>query len=138
MAVDAMEATITHPEIAVFILVSGDGDYSSLVQRLRGVRQARRRCRRRGEREPAAGVGVFGVQVPGTIVTAVGPATRSAATAAFDIADAEEIHLRAFGQIAADTVTASAVKSKMLALDPSFDQARPRWPRQRPTLPRGG
>ncbi len=35
MAVDAMEALITHPEISTYILVAGDGDYSPLVQRLR-------------------------------------------------------------------------------------------------------
>ena len=35
MAVDAMETLIVHPEISVFVLVSGDGDYSPLVQRLR-------------------------------------------------------------------------------------------------------
>lgn len=35
----------------------------------------------------------------------------------------EELLVRAFGQAPADTVTASAVKSKMLALDSSFDQA---------------
>ena len=35
MAVDAMETLIVHPEVSVFILVSGDGDYSPLVQRLR-------------------------------------------------------------------------------------------------------
>jgi len=35
MAVDAMETLIVHPEISVFVLVSGDGDYSPLVQWLR-------------------------------------------------------------------------------------------------------
>ena len=35
MAVDAMETLIVHPDISVFVLVSGDGDYSPLVQRLR-------------------------------------------------------------------------------------------------------
>lgn len=59
----------------------------------------------------------------GTIVAAVEPATRPAATAAYDIADTEVLLVRAFGQIPTDTVTASAVKSKMLALNPSFDQA---------------
>ena len=107
----------------MFILVSGDSDYSPLVQRLREF-----------------GKNVVGVGTEAnasqrlvsvcseykfwrTIVAAVEPATRPAATAAFDIADAEELLVRAFGQIPADTVTASAVKSKMLALDPSFDQA---------------
>ena len=35
MAVDAMEALITHPQIDTFVLVAGDGDYTPLVQRLR-------------------------------------------------------------------------------------------------------
>jgi uncharacterized LabA/DUF88 family protein len=35
MAVDAMEVLITHPDVGTFMLVAGDGDYSSLVQRLR-------------------------------------------------------------------------------------------------------
>jgi hypothetical protein len=39
----------------------------------------------------------------GTIVAAVEPATRPAATAAFDIADAEELLVRAFEQIPTET-----------------------------------
>src|SRR6201981_1003634 len=35
MAVDAMETLIVHPEVSVFVLVSGDGDYCPLVERLR-------------------------------------------------------------------------------------------------------
>src|SRR2546421_409078 len=67
MAVDAMETLIVHPEVSVFILVSGDGDYSPLVQRLRE----------------------FGRWV-------VGGGT--------------------------EAMTAGGLKSKMLALDPAFDE----------------
>jgi hypothetical protein len=35
MAVDAMESLITHPDVGVFILVTGDSDYSPLAARLR-------------------------------------------------------------------------------------------------------
>src|SRR5260370_10059103 len=35
MAVDAMEVLITHPDVGTCLLVSGDGDYSALVHRLR-------------------------------------------------------------------------------------------------------
>lgn len=35
ITVDATETLIIHPEINVFVLVSGDGDYTPLVQRLR-------------------------------------------------------------------------------------------------------
>lgn len=35
LAVEAMETLYTHPEIGTYILVSGDGDFSILVQRLR-------------------------------------------------------------------------------------------------------
>ncbi len=35
LAVEAMETLYTHPEIATYILVTGDGDFSVLVQRLR-------------------------------------------------------------------------------------------------------
>ncbi|NUT50884.1 MAG: NYN domain-containing protein [Saccharothrix sp.] len=34
MAVDAMETLIAHPDVGVFVLVTGDGDYTPLVQRL--------------------------------------------------------------------------------------------------------
>jgi hypothetical protein len=35
IAVDAMETLITHPDIGVYVLVSGDGDFTPLVRRLR-------------------------------------------------------------------------------------------------------
>ena len=86
MAVDAMETLIVHPEISVFVLVSGDGDYSPLVQRLQGVRQVGGGGRDRGERQPETGLGLLGVQVLGH--AGGGGRARGAAggDAAFDIA----------------------------------------------------
>ena len=123
MAVDAMEALITHPEIAVFLLVSGDSDYSPLVQRLRefGKHVVGVGTRANAGRRLVSVCSEY--KFWGTIVAAVEPATRPAVAAAFDIADAEELLVRAFEQIPTDSATAGTVKSKMLALDPSFDQA---------------
>ena len=123
MAVDAMEALITHPEIAVFILVSGDSDYSPLVQRLRefGKHVVGVRTRTNASQRLVSVCSEY--RIWGTIVAAVEPATRPAVTAAFGIAAAEELLVRAFEQIPTDTATGGTVKNKMLALDPSFDQA---------------
>jgi hypothetical protein len=120
MAVDAMETLIVHPEISVFILVSGDGDYSPLVQRLREFGKW------------VVGVGTEAnasrklVSVSseykywGTLVAEVEPEARPAAE--FDIADAERLLVRAFEESSAETMTAGGLKSKMLALDPAFDE----------------
>lgn len=123
MAVDAMEILINHPDVAVFILVTGDSDYSPLVHRLREF----------GKHVVGVGTQANASQrlvsvcseykFWGTIVAAVEPATRPAVTAAFNIADAEALMLRAFEQIPTDTPTAGTIKNRMLALDPSFDQA---------------
>jgi uncharacterized LabA/DUF88 family protein len=78
MAVDAMETLIVHPEVSVFVLVSGDGDYSPLVQRLRE----------------------FGKWV-------VGVGTEANASRK---------------ESSSETMTAGGLKSKMLALDPAFDE----------------
>jgi len=122
MAVDAMETLIVHPEVSVFVLVSGDGDYSPLVQRLREF-----------------GKWVIGVGTEanasrklisvcseykywGTLVAEVEPAARPAVNAAFDISEAEALLVRAFDESGLDTMTAGGLKSKMLALDPAFDE----------------
>jgi len=120
MAVDAMETLIVHPEISVFILVSGDGDYSPLVQRLREFGKW------------VVGVGTEAnasrklVSVSseykywGTLVAEVEPEARPAAE--FDIADAGRLLVRALEESGVETMTAGGLKSKMLALDPAFDE----------------
>ena len=56
----------------------------------------------------------------GTLVAEVEPAHGLAA--AFDIRDAEQLLVRAFEESNGETMTAGGLKSKMLALDASFDE----------------
>jgi uncharacterized LabA/DUF88 family protein len=122
MAVDAMEVLMTHPDVGTFMLVAGDGDYSPLVQRLRefgkwvvGV----------GTKASASArlVAVCSeYKYWGTIVAAVNPAVRAEIDAAFNIADAERLVQSAMEESPDASATGSWLKSKMLALDPSFDE----------------
>jgi hypothetical protein len=122
MAVDAMETMIVHPEVSVFVLVTGDSDYSPLVQRLRefgkwvvGVGTQANASRRL--------VSVCSeYKYWGTLVAEVVPAARPAVDAAFDIGAAEQLLARAFEETGVETPTASTIKSKMIALDPAFDE----------------
>jgi hypothetical protein len=122
MAVDAMEVLITHPDVGTFLLVAGDGDYSPLVQRLRefgkwvvGV----------GTKASASSrlVAVCSeYKYWGTIVAAVNPAVRAEVGANFDIADVRRLIVAAMDESPDDSATGSWLKSKMLALDPAFDE----------------
>ena len=58
----------------------------------------------------------------GTIVAEVEPDAQPAVTASFDLVDAENLLVQAFQQLPGDNPAASTVKSKMLALDPAFDE----------------
>jgi len=120
MAVDAMETLIVHPEVSVFVLVSGDGDYSPLVQRLRefGKWVVGVGTEANASRKLVSVCSEY--KYWGTLVAEVEPAARPAA--AFDIADAEQLLVRAFEESGAETLTAGGLKSKMLALDPAFDE----------------
>jgi uncharacterized LabA/DUF88 family protein len=122
MAVDAMEVLITHPDVGTFVLVAGDGDYSPLVQRLRefgkwvvGV----------GTKASASSrlVAVCSeYKYWGTIVAAVNPAVRAEVDAKFDIADVKRLVVAAMDEAPDDTASGSWLKSRMLSLDPSFDE----------------
>jgi NYN domain/OST-HTH/LOTUS domain len=122
MAVDAMEVLITHPDVGTFLLVAGDGDYSPLVQRLRefgkwvvGV----------GTRASASSrlVAVCSeYKYWGTIVAAVNPSVRAEVGANFNIDDARRLVVAAMEEAPDASTTGSWLKSKMLALDPSFDE----------------
>jgi uncharacterized LabA/DUF88 family protein len=122
MAVDAMEVLITHPDVGTFLLVAGDGDYSPLVLRLRefgkwvvGV----------GTKASASSrlVAVCSeYKYWGTIVAAVNPRVRAEVGANFDIEDARRLVVEAMEETPGDSATGSWLKSKMLALDPSFDE----------------
>ena len=122
MAVDAMETLIVHPEISVFVLVSGDGDYSPLVQRLRefGKWVVGVGTEANASRKLVSVCSEY--KYWGTLVAEVEPEVRPAVNAAFDIASAEQLLVRAFEESNAETMTAGGLKSKMLALDAAFDE----------------
>ena len=123
MTVDAMEILFNHPDINVFILVTGDSDYSALVHRLReyGKHVVGVGTRANASQRLVSVCSEY--KYWGTIAAAVEPTAQPAATAAFNIADAQTLLLRAMQQLPTDTPTASAVKNKMLTLDPAFDEA---------------
>src|SRR5271170_717856 len=122
MAVDAMEVLITHPDVGTFLLVAGDGDYSPLVQRLRewGKRVVGVGTKASASSRLVAVCSEY--KYWGTIVAAVNPAVRAEVGANFDIADAERLVVAAMEESPEATATGSWLKSKMLALDPSFDE----------------
>jgi len=122
MAVDAMETLIVHPEISVFVLVSGDGDYSPLVQRLRefGKWVVGVGTEANASRKLVSVCSEY--KYWGTLVAEVEPEVRPVLNAAFDIASAEQLLVRAFEETNAETMTAGGLKSKMLALDAAFDE----------------
>jgi uncharacterized LabA/DUF88 family protein len=122
MAVDAMEVLITHPDVGTFLLVAGDGDYSPLVQRLR---EFGKRVVGVGTKASASArlVAVCSeYKYWGTIVAAVNPAVRAEVGANFDIADAKRLVAAAMEESPDASATGSWLKTKMLALDPSFDE----------------
>jgi NYN domain len=120
MAVDAMETLIVHPEVSVFVLVSGDGDYSPLVQRLRefGKWVVGVGTEANASRKLVSVCSEY--KYWGTLVAEVEPAARP--IAAFDISEAERLLVRAFEESSSETLTAGGLKSKLLALDPAFDE----------------
>jgi uncharacterized LabA/DUF88 family protein len=122
MAVDAMETLIVHPEVSVFVLVSGDGDYSPLVQRLRefGKWVVGVGTEANASRKLVSVCSEY--KYWGTLVAEVEPAARPAGKGAFDVAAAEGLLVRAFEESGLDSMTAGGLKSKMLALDPAFDE----------------
>jgi hypothetical protein len=89
-----------HPDVTVFVLVTGDSDYTPLVRRLREFGKW------------VVGVGTEATashrlasvcseyKYWGTLVAEVGPAARPAVDAAFDITAAEQLLIRAFEETA--------------------------------------
>jgi len=122
MAVDAMETLITHPEVSVFVLVAGDGDYTPLVQRLREFGKH------------VVGVGTEANASPrlvsvcseykywGTLVAQVEPGPGDDLATEFDIAAAEALLVTVMEQSTVASPTAGWVKTKMISLDPAFDE----------------
>jgi uncharacterized LabA/DUF88 family protein len=122
MAVDAMEVLITHPDVGTFLLVAGDGDYSPLVQRLRewGKRVVGVGTKASASSRLVAVCSEY--KYWGTIVAAVNPAVRAEVGANFDIDDAKRLVVAAMEESPNASATGSWLKSKMLALDPAFDE----------------
>jgi len=122
MAVDAMEVLITHPDVGTFMLVAGDGDYSPLVQRLREFGKYVVGVGTKASASARLVAVCSEYQYWGTIVAAVNPAVRAEVGAKFDIADAERLVVEAMEESPDATATGSWLKSKMMALDPAFDE----------------
>ncbi|OXM50369.1 NYN domain-containing protein [Amycolatopsis thailandensis] len=126
MTVDAMETLIVHPSVDAFVLASGDSDFSPLVSKLRefgkhviGVGA-----------ETSASARLVSVcseyKLWGSIVARTDPRPGSPVLAGQTgqrLADAEELLVTAMGKDDSAVLTASAVKSKMVTLDPAFDEA---------------
>lgn len=129
LAVDAMETLIAHSDIGVFVLVTGDSDFTPLVQKLRefgkhviGIGTEASTSARLASvcseykywetvlRQAAPSASPAGGAKPPASPKSIDPAKRLLA--------------EAVSQITTDTPTASAIKSKMLALDPTFDENR--------------
>ncbi|SFE22725.1 TIGR00288 family protein [Actinopolyspora alba] len=129
MAVDAMETLIIHPEVAAFVLVSGDSDFSPLVAKLR---EFGRHIIGVGA-ESAVSARLVSVcseyKLWGSIVARADntPAETAPAPApvqpGFRLADGEALLVAAMDQLSTRRPTASQLKAKMLVLDPSFDEA---------------
>lgn len=121
LAIDAMEIAFTRPDVGRFVLIAGDGDYTTLVQRLREL----------GKR--VVGVGTEAttgrrlVSVCSeyrywpTLVAQFDPRARAAVEAEFDIGNAERLLVNAVRQ-SSQPVLAAVLKDRMLVLDPSFDE----------------
>lgn len=130
LAVDAMETLIAHPDIGVFVLVTGDSDFTPLVQKLR---EFGKHVIGIGTNEAATSARLVSVcseyKFWETVLRQAEPSTSSAgivkpAGSAKDVSSARQLLAEAVSQITTDTPTASAIKSKMLALDPTFDENR--------------
>lgn len=121
MAVDAMELLFTHPDLEVFILVAGDGDYSPLVQRLRefGKRVVGVGTEASASRRLVSVCSEY--KYWATLVAQVDPSARVAAEAEFDIADAERLLVTTLTSVT-QPIVAAGLKNKMKIVDPSFDE----------------
>lgn len=127
MAVDAMEALITHPEISTYILVAGDGDYSPLVQRLREYGKTVIGVGTEASASPRLVAVCSEYKYWGTLVAEANPAVRQSVQAEFDITVAIDVLLGALDAMADTTVdgwtAAGPLKNRMLSIYSAFDNA---------------
>lgn len=131
LAVDAMETLIAHADIGVFVLVTGDSDFTPLVQKLR---EFGKHVIGIGTNEATTSVRLVSVcseykfwetvlrQAEPNAPVVAGSAKAQGSTKSVD--KAKQLLAEAVSQITTDTPTASAIKTKMLALDPMFDENR--------------
>ncbi|WP_174186470.1 NYN domain-containing protein [Nocardia barduliensis] len=130
LAVDAMETLIAHADIGVFVLVTGDSDFTPLVQKLR---EFGKHVIGIGTNEATTSARLVSVcseykfwetvlrQAEPSAPTVGGANSQSTPN---NVDKARQLLAEAISQITTDTPTASAIKSKMLALDPAFDENR--------------
>ena len=122
LAIDALELVFTRPEIGVFILLSGDSDFSSLVLKLKeygkyviGV----------GLRESASDLLVQNCDEYFSYSALTG-LTRAGEEETVSAVSPWELAQRAVQQMADDNdvMRSDRMKQVMLELDPSFDEAQ--------------
>lgn len=121
MAVDAMELLFTHPDLKVFVLVTGDGDFSPLVQRLRefGKRVVGVGTESNASKRLVSVCSEY--KYWATLVARTDPKARAVAEVEFDIADGQELLASTIKHLP-QPVLAATLKHKMLSIDPSFDE----------------
>ncbi len=120
MVVDALEAAFTHPEIAVFFLVTGDSDFSAVARKLRTYGKV---VVGLGLRQSTSEVLVKSCDHFILYDTLIGSETR---TAAYRLERSRQLLLDALRtllpQVEDDEVNASQLKVMMLKLDPTFNE----------------
>nr|WP_305779107.1 NYN domain-containing protein [Nocardia nova] len=130
LTVDAMETLIAHADIGVFVLVTGDSDFTPLVQKLR---EYGKHVIGIGTNEATTSARLVSVcseyKFWETVLRQAEPSAPPAGGAKYqgspkNLDKATQLLAEAVSQITTDTPTASAIKIKMLALDPTFDENR--------------
>jgi uncharacterized protein (TIGR00288 family) len=121
MVVDALETAFTHPEIDVFILVTGDSDFSAVVRKLRAYGK---KVIGIGLRQSTSEALVKACDHFILYDTLVEPDTPSAA---YRLERSRQLLLDALRtvlpQVKGDAVNGSQLKMMMLKLDPTFKES---------------
>ncbi len=121
MVVDALEAAFAHPEIATFVLVTGDSDFSAVARKLRAYGKI---VVGMGLRQSTSEVLVKACDHFVLYDTLIEPDTR---TAAHRLERARLLLLGAMRtllpQVETDVVNASQLKVMMLKMDAAFNEA---------------
>ena len=122
MVVDALETAFTHPDIGVFVLVTGDSDYSAVARKLRSYGKTVVGV---GQRQATSEVLVKACDRFILYDALVEPETR---TVTYSLKRARELLLDAMRALTQapeqTTVLATALKQAMLRQDPTFNELR--------------